>query len=346
MVNNMKYDQFSLLLKQRFNDISQKNIQTLWIFSQNTPLLPMQKVYDLYEFCEDITLKSLINLNIVINRVNSIINFFGYDTFDVLSFEKFQTTIYKKVDFLDSDFNLTRIEQYKILLYIKKVCMLKYKIYQNMKKNIRMLFANTLSFDFYDADVSLLEKNIQISEQLYNDLPFYLKITAISDENIDITEIILESYDVNDNLELSYQQRLNFILGYNYLSSDDLMGLIEAIFEFYQNKDIPNKCKDKCFLYGLLDNCRINLDTTNSNDEIVCEGKSYFMNNKDFVDDQDFIEEQYFVDDQEKSVLVRNINDYMHDLTIQEKNKKFLYGICLACIEESQKNSVKVYLKY
>lgn len=119
----MKYDQFSLLLKQRFNDISQKNIQTLWIFSQNTPLLPMQKVYDLYEFCEDITLKSLINLNIVINRVNSIINFFGYDTFDVLSFEKFQTTIYKKVDFLDSDFNLTRIEQYKILLYIKKfVC--------------------------------------------------------------------------------------------------------------------------------------------------------------------------------------------------------------------------------
>ena len=209
-----------------------------------------------------------------------------------------------------------------------------------------MLFANTLSFFFYDADVSLLEKNIQISEQLYNDLPLYFKITAISYENIDITEIILESYDVNDNLELSYQQRLNFILGYNYLSSDDLMGIIEDIFEFYQNKDIPNKCKDKCFLYGLLDNCRINLDTINSNDEMVCEGKRYFMNNKDFVDDQDFIEEQDFVDDQEKSILVRNINDYMHDLTLQEKNKKFLYGICLACIEESQKNSVKVYLKY
>ena len=92
--------------------------------------------------------------------------------------------------------------------------MSKYKMYQNMQKNTRLFFANTLSFNFDDADVSLLEKNIKISEQLYNDLPFYLKIIAMNYEDMDIKEIILESYDVNDNLELSYQQRLNFILGY------------------------------------------------------------------------------------------------------------------------------------
>ena len=327
MVNSMKYDQFSLLLKQNLNDISQRNIQILWDFYQKVPSLSMQKIYDLYRFCEDITLESLMNLCVV----DSIINFYGYDTFDVLSLKDVQANIYKRVELYYENINSTIVEQDKILSYIKKVCMSKYKMYQNMQKNNRLFFANTLSFNFDDADVSLLEKNIKISEQLYNDLPFYLKIIAMNYEDMDIKEIILESYDVNDNLELSYQQRLNFILGYYYLSSEELMIIVEDIFEFYQNKNIPNQCKDEYFLYGLFCNCNIYLDTTNSNDTVICKGKRYFMNDQQNTG---------------LSVLVQNINDYMYDLNIQEKNKKFLYGICLACIEESQKNSVKVYLKY
>lgn len=316
----MSYFKFFNLISNKCPDVRQQDLKQMWnvyqlfidnpqwggeVMVHHTVLIDLlvytRKYLDSFT---DAQYKELITLLIIVyERVNDYtLNSFDHSVIDDITLE-----IYDYVGHYET--SVCTDEIHDIWKNYGKMMIQKRKEAYYSETNVNECF--------YEEIISVLDgEKEQINRLVDQGLEIYQRLVQIlKEEKIPkylIKASVISTYVREKDNPLSYQQRLNFVLGFIQPEQETLYHQAMFLVEYYNNLMIPKKYKDLYFLQGYFHS----FEPYSENYE--CQDVEY-LNGKDYFSD--------CMNDNKMEVLVENVNDYFHDLNHKNKNVMFLYGL-------------------
>ena len=305
-------------MRQNFNEISEENIKMLWKFYQTHYGMTLDSIISIYDGAEINNYTHLQKIWHTLSNAQIKIEDYQTNIFDVWSLEELEEMVRNHVKIYGSMGKLTASEQKYIKQYIKKALISKYYGYLCAQDHVYEWFYLELKnyVDFSNKDLYL--QNVTLCEYLFDDM---IKLYKEREEEVDpdlIKEKILISYDEISDLTLDYQDRFNYVLGECLPTQNTLLDISQSIFDFYQDSSIPSIYKNDYFIYGYFYNYDLYADDSYFDQEQMQEGYNYFIN--DYRDNK-------------IKLTAENMDDYLHDEYLPNKNVLFLTGILSAGLE-------------
>lgn len=180
------------------------------------------------------------------------------------------------------------------------------------------MFQTYLAYDLaifpFADNLSLYQENLNISMKIYK---FFEKHLSKFSEGLyqdNILDLIILSYIVLDDPYLSYQERLNYVIGSSQKMPDSIQEMSEFLVDTYKDPKIPVKYKNYYFIKGYLEIIDFYVDDYDIKDDLIKAGYDYYTDDGN----EDKIE-----------TIVQNVTDYLNDDYKPKKHALFLTGIII-----------------